>query len=104
MCQGIERDPNTELLKAMARQIELYAAGKKQYPTLVNELDAGLRGLLDSYSDVRDRLREEWRVLEEINALALDEGSMVPLDEHKHIVERTLSRIAAIAKERLDTQ
>jgi hypothetical protein len=85
----------------MVQQIDLYADGRKQFPTLVNELDAGIRGLLDTYSDIRDSLRDEWRVLEEVNALALDEGSLVPLGEHQDLAERALNQFVALSKGRL---
>jgi len=91
-----------ELLNAILRQIELYSSGKKKYPNLVSALGVQISGLMDDQIDLHSRLRANWRVLEEVNALALDENSLSPLNEHQCLVDRTLENIITIANTELE--
>jgi predicted transcriptional regulator len=95
-------DPNTKILKTMIQQIDFYTKGTKPFSVLVNELDVGITALLESYADVSKQLRDEWRILEEVNALSLDEETMVPLNEYRDITEQALNRFISIANERIN--
>jgi hypothetical protein len=86
----------------MVEQIDRYRTSRKPYPALVNELDVGVSNLLDPYGPLREQLREQWRVLEELNALALDEGQEKPLVEHEDIARRALDRFVALVQDGLD--
>lgn len=97
-----ENNEHAELLRAIVRQIEMYSLGKKEYPNVVSTLDIEISRLMDSQTDLQNRLRKEWRVLEEVNALALDEDSLSPLEEHQSIAERALANLTAIANSELD--
>ncbi len=94
-------DPSedVQLMEAMLREMEAFAKGQIRLPQLVSELGAGIEALAHNEPDLAAALKEPWWVLEELNALALDEGKVGPHEEHRANVERALSRMVSCVRE-----
>lgn len=96
-----EHIENTDLLKLIEKQIDYCRSGSSSFPGVVSKIDTYIAGLDEFNKKVSDSLRDKWRVLEEVNALALDEGQAKPLDEHLELVESTLQDMISIIAQRV---
>jgi hypothetical protein len=74
----------------MRERLSLYERGEMRLATLVGDLDF-LIGSLESVDDsVRESLRREWSILEEVSAVALDRGIMKLDSESELLVARAV--------------
>lgn len=80
--------PDIDILRAMLEEIAHYRSGH-HLPRLVSALDAGLT-TLNCNQGVINGMRESWRILEEVNALALDSEQAEPLEQHVPLLESAL--------------
>ena len=87
-----------ELLRGMLVELKAYRPGRGRFPGLVSALDVGIDALVESEPAVLQALREGWRVLEEINALALDQGRLDPLADDKAAAETAMGNLEAVMK------
>jgi len=93
-----EHITNADLLELIEKQISCYRSNNCSFPGVVSQIDTYISALYESNKEVSDSLRDKWRVLEEVNALALDEGQAKPLNEHLGLVENTLQEMAIVIK------
>lgn len=83
-----------QLLRSMLYELQAYSAGRIDFAQLVADLDIGIGGLACEPSFVQ-RLRDQWWVLEQLNALALDQGRLGPLEEGASAAADALRRLEA---------
>ena len=88
--EHVTSTPDQEVLRSMLEEIEHYRKGRTHFPGLVGALGAGLGSLTPASSGLAEVLREKWRILEEVNAVALDEGSLHPRERDQPLAEATL--------------
>lgn len=99
----ILKEPDHELLRSMLVELEAYRSGRGHFAGLVSALDVGIDALVECEPAFVEALREEWRVLEEINALALDQGKLNPLEDDIAIAEAAIRDFEAAVKAQLPT-
>lgn len=83
------------------KQVAAFREGRLGLPHLVSQLDVGIEALVEHEPNLAAALKDPWRVLEELNALALDEGRAEPLEDHRENAERALSRVVSSITEAL---
>src|SRR5688572_30332176 len=86
--------PDIQLLRSMLHELQAYLAGRIDFAQLVADLDIGIGGLSCEASFVQG-LRDQWWVLEQLNALALDQGRLGPLEEHASVAADALRTLEA---------
>ncbi len=84
------------LLEMIRKQIDCYGSGRTSFPSMVSQIDAYISGLSVKDCELKNNLRDKWRVLEEVNALALDEGSPESLPEHLDLTNKTLDDLLVL--------
>lgn len=94
-----ETTEEVRLMEAILSRVGAFRDGHLRFPGLVSEIGAGIDALEAGQPDLATALRDPWRALEEINALALAEGRLEPLEEHRGNAERALSRVVACIQE-----
>ena len=82
---------NEELLQMIIQEIEAYYSGQIRFPQLVSDIGTAIDSLHNYDVEKWEKLKSKWRVLEEVNSLALDQGCFEPLEEHKEVAENTLT-------------
>jgi hypothetical protein len=96
-------DPLNQHLLSEARQcLTLYKMGELNLPSLANHLFFVFDRLTDFSLKSKRELMQFWEVVEEVNALALDEGLDKALLEHEEILNRALNGIKNILDEDLE--
>ena len=76
----VRRNLELSMLRSILVEIESYKAGRSPFSWLVSSLDVGIDSLYSRESEFVFSLRKQWRILEEINAVALDQGGSNPLE------------------------
>lgn len=89
-------DINKELLQTTLRRIEAYDAGQIHFPQLITDSGVAIDSLVECGEELLEPLKSKWQVLEEVNALALDQDSLEPLAEHKGLAQKTLDDLRQI--------
>ncbi|MEM8963558.1 MAG: hypothetical protein AAGD38_18900 [Acidobacteriota bacterium] len=92
--------PDRELLQSMMVELNLYRSGRSRFASLVSALDVGINVLVGQDPAFVNEFREKWRILEEINALALDEGKVYPLEPERPLAEETIRELSTIIETR----
>jgi len=87
-----------ELLDVLLQLLLDYRLGGVGFPHLVGQLDIGIAELQGN-PGCASALRTQWRVLEEVNALALDEGKLEPLKPHLPIAIEAMERIETLIRD-----
>lgn len=72
--------PDLILLESMLNDLVAYRSRRRNFPQFLSSLDIGISSLGGEITVARE-LRNLWRKLEEINAMALDQGQLHPLEE-----------------------
>lgn len=93
--------PDQELLRSMLADLEAYRSGRAPFPGLVSALDVRINALVKREPALVEALREEWRILEEINALALDQGKLNPLEDDIAAAQAAIRDFEAAIKAQL---
>lgn len=94
--QDLDKHRESELLKALAVELSIYHQGKVNFPGLVATLDVGISNL--AAGEITESLRSQWRILEEVNALALNEGCEEPLRNHVELAVEAIQAMEATLK------
>lgn len=87
-------------LKMMRRELGRYRRGKVALPVLVRALGRRIRKLTDARPELIERLREEWRIIEELNEIAAKRADSAPHARHQRMLEdslRELNRLITLA-------
>jgi len=99
MCNTLDQ----ELLLSMVVELDTYRSGRSHFPALVSALDVGIGNLAKRDSAFVGALRKEWRILEEVNALALEQGVLYPLKVDSADADAAIRNIAAAIRDNLPT-
>ena len=83
------------ILEAMEREVLDFKKGKARLPDLVNNLSAGLQGMIEILDTWKTEFTEKWFLVEVVNALALDAGRTEALEGDKEYLNRALDDLLA---------